>query len=53
MESKKKKKYVSPEVKCLDVEPVKVLAGSISGVTEEWQLNEDASGSDSWTNSPD
>ena len=46
MKSKKKKAYVSPKVKCLDVEPVEVLAGSINGVTEEWQLNEDASGSD-------
>ena len=50
MKSKKKKAYVSPRVKCFEIEPATVIASSISTNVEGWTQNSDVSGSDSWTN---
>ena len=51
MKSKKKKAYVSPRVKCFEIEPATVIASSIStNNVEGWTQNADDSGSDSWTN---
>ena len=49
MKSKKKKAYVSPRVKCFEIEPATVIASSIStNNVEGWTLNADDSESDSW-----
>lgn len=50
MKSKKKKAYVSPRVKCFEIEPATVIASSISTNVEGWTQNADDSDSDSWTN---
>lgn len=51
MKSKKKKVYVSPRVKCFEIEPATVIASSIStNNVEGWTQNSDVSGSDNWTN---
>ena len=50
MKSKKKKAYVSPRVKCFEIEPATVIASSISTNVEGWTQNSDDSGSDDWTN---
>ena len=49
MKSKKKKAYVSPRVKCFEIEPATVIASSLStNNVEGWTLNADDSESDSW-----
>ena len=49
MKSKKKKAYVSPRVKCFEIEPATVMASSLStNKVEGWTLNADNSESDSW-----
>ena len=48
MKSKKKKAYVSPRVKCFEIEPATVIASSISTNVEGWTQNADNSGSDDW-----
>lgn len=50
METRKKKAYVSPLIKCFEIELTAVIASSISTNVEEWEQNSDESGSDSWTN---
>ena len=45
---KKKKAYVSPRVKCFEIEPATVIASSISTNVEDWTQNADNSGSDDW-----
>ena len=50
MKSKKKKAYVSPRVKCFEIEPATVIASSISTNVEGWTQNSDDSGSDYWKN---
>ena len=51
MKSKKKKAYVSPRVKCFEIEPATVMANSLStNNVEGWTQNSDNSGSDDWTN---
>ena len=51
MKSKKKKAYVSPRVKCFEIEPATVMASSLStNNVEGWTLNADNSESDDWTN---
>lgn len=49
MKSKKKKAYVSPRVKCFEIEPATVIASSLStNNVEGWTQNADNSGSDDW-----
>ncbi len=49
MKSKKKKAYVSPRVKCFEIEPATVMANSLStNNVEGWTLNADDTESDSW-----
>ena len=49
MKSKKKKAYVSPRVKCFEIEPATVIASSITtNNVEGWTQNADNSGSDEW-----
>jgi hypothetical protein len=48
MKSKKKKAYVSPRVKCFEIEPATVIASSLSTNVEGWTQNADNSGSDDW-----
>lgn len=49
MKSKKKKAYVSPRVKCFEIEPATVMASSLStNNVEGWTLNADNTGSDDW-----
>ncbi len=49
MKSKKKKAYVSPRVKCFEIEPATVIASSITtNNVEGWTQNADNSGSDDW-----
>lgn len=50
METRKKKAYVTPTVKCFKIELTAVIASSISTNVEDWEQNTDDSGSDSWTN---
>lgn len=51
MKSKKKKAYVSPRVKCFEIEPATVMANSLStNNVESWTQNADDSESDDWTN---
>ena len=51
MKSKKKKAYVSPRVKCFEIEPATVMACSLStNNVEGWTLNADNSESDDWAN---
>ena len=48
MKSKKKKAYVSPRVKCFEIEPATVIASSLSTNVEGWTQNADDSGLDDW-----
>ena len=49
MKKKKKKAYVSPRVKCFEIEPATVMANSLStNNVEGWTLNADDTESDSW-----
>ena len=49
MKDKLKKAYVSPRVKCFEIEPATVMANSLStNNVEGWTLNADDTESDSW-----